>query len=944
MSQKAKNLLDIIKNKSSGTVAIFADGDRYKCFSEDATFIANAIFVSEVGLKKVSIGTEEILCLSMNAGQYTRVVRDLILLLGYRVELYDEKNGRYNLKAKGNLGNLGDFEDIVSSAGVELNDVSTVMCVSLSGDDSTRENILTILTCNPPDLRITVARFNDSEHFSLFEQCVVALNPRECIFLQKESFSAQRKYKQLGVSLQRSNVQKVIIEGCMDHSESICRSKVQAILKKQFKEFDQSVGVHVIYSLLNYMQLLDDEKYMNSFSLINYASTGYMYVSYATLCALDVFTVGSDNDSFVSKGVACSLYEHLNRCRTHSGRRLLREWMRRPLFDFRLIQERLDVVEALFTNTVVRQRLYTDILKRIPDISYLTRRLIQKKSTLQDVYKTYQLAQLLPLLVEVLQDLNVEMHQSAIKALFMEPLEQISLQLEPFSACIESAVDISYAEKCGRYRIKPEIDPELFAWSEELEKIEQRLEEFQMKSKLNCDSIKLESRDDGYFFRVTLNMEKLIRGKVKIIETTKGSGILFRSLDLEQINEEYCELNNAYENKQKLLTSCLIETCAGYVPVLNSLSERIGIIDALLSFAVVASTSSSPYVRPQLLEKGSNVFDLVQCRHPVLEQTPIEYIPNDVRLRNENDDSQTRFVVLTGANMGGKSTYLKSAALTVFLAQIGCFVPCSEARFSVVDGIFTRVGASDSQFKGISTFMAEMMDCAYTLETATEHSLIIIDELGRGTSTYDGFGLAWAIAEEIITRIKCVCLFATHFHELSKLQQKYPTEVENLKVETLVNPDDGTLTILYQVSKGVADQSFGINIAKLLFPASIVAENFKKEICRVLFPLFLPSFPLRLLSLLPSSSIILILLLLPYSAGVRSLETALNGCGQLVNSGGGGAHGQKMMPEAALAAAGYSEIIVATSCMPYWTSSKPHEGRGAFCSRLRPCPTWQFFL
>ncbi|KAL7646721.1 UNVERIFIED_CONTAM: hypothetical protein RMT77_001974 [Armadillidium vulgare] len=816
-----------LEEKPSTSVRIFDRGEYFTVHGEDALLAAKEIFHTNSVIKHLGSGSKRVPSVVLSKLNFESFVRDLLLVKQYRVVVYKQTSSSKNdweETFKASPGNLVQFEDILFGPNSEIAVNAGVLALKLTSNAD--KKLIGAAYVDLNEQVLLVSEFYDSDSFTNLEALIVQLGARECIIPSGDSGPDGVKLRQV---LSRNKL--LITErkrsefNVKDAGQDIGRlikgkSEEEQLTIATRPEMSLANAVSALVVAIKYLELLSSEANVNQFTLKSFEPGVFLHLDSAALKALHV---EPSEDSRRTVGKETNLFSLLDKCATPQGKRLLAQWIRQPLVDVNKIVERQNLVESFLNTVEVRHSLSEEHLKRIPDLNRLSRKISRKAATLQDCYRLFQCIQQLPDICETLGRYDGP-HIATVTAVFTSPLQEVVEDMSKFQEMVEMTLDMNQAAQ-GDFVIKPEFDDNLSELREQMDELEEGIQKELRKAAndLNLEagkSIKLESNNQlGYFFRVTLKEEKVLRNnrQYRMIDTNK-SGVRFRNSTLQDLNDQYISARESYEEQQKSVADEIINIAAGYVEVIQNLTTIVATLDCIVSFATVASSAPIPYCRPKLLPKGSGKIKLKACRHPCLElQDDVSFIPNDCLLNPEVDGT---FHIITGPNMGGKSTFLRSVGTAVLMAQIGSFVACDEAEISVVDSILARVGAGDCQMKGVSTFMTEMLETATILRTASKDSLIIIDELGRGTSTYDGFGLAWAISEYIAKEIKAFCLFATHFHELTTLSEEI-AEVKNYHVTaTTIN---NTLTLLYQVKSGPCDRSFGIHVAELAnFPASVI--------------------------------------------------------------------------------------------------------------------------
>ncbi|KAK1940330.1 putative DNA mismatch repair enzyme [Babesia divergens] len=741
--------------------------------------------------------------------------------------------------------------DVLNTEGAYKHTV--VLAVVCSRQKSAIKSI-GLAICNLLNSSFQVAEISDNEYFTLLESIVLQVAPTVCTLCTTNDTLDIKRIKHI---LSLCNVQ------CVSHTFANAKDNISAAeelklksniefllgendhLRNHVKLLSQHLAMRALLSIFDTFDFMTHATFKNKFHMELYTVDKYLSMDRAAFASLSILP---QNSNYMGNASSTTLFGLLNKCRTPIGTRRLRMWVSQPLTDIQEINNRHDCVEAFKAN--LYKIMQAECLRKVPDLDAIAVKLRgvdgnsewsskQKSSiTFEDLVRLHDCIIAVNRMVQFILIPYDGKHANTVKKMFTEPLLHIASLFETYLRLVEKTVDLKEAER-RNYVLNRNFDKILVKVGSKLDRIREDMESLRssLEDELFYSSTKgrrgstlklVECNNMGFLFRVSKKDQTLVTSsdspnlKVEKVRLNKNE-FLFTTPQLRSLCTKFSNAHTEYERAQSTLVNKAFKVAASYWVLVERFANIIATLDILVGFAEVAATHN--YVRP-VIDTENKEVNLVGARHPLVEcgfSTRV-FVANDLVMKRET----SRVHITTGPNMGGKSTYIRQVGLIAVMNQIGSFVPCTSAKLPVFQHILCRVGASDIQLRGVSTFLAEMVEAAAILKTANDNSLAIIDELGRGTSTYDGFGLAWAIIVDLIERTKCYCLCATHFHEMGNIAAEYPGVV-NKYVNAKFFEETRKMVFLYEIKDGICKDSYAINVADIaMFPQDVIANAQKK--------------------------------------------------------------------------------------------------------------------
>lgn len=795
-----------VKAENPGAMLLFRMGDFYELFYTDAQNAARVLGLTLTSRDKNSENP-----IPMAGFPYHQLDNYLQKLIqnGFRAAICDQ------------------VEDPKKAKGLVRREVTRVITPGTLTDDQLldpRES--NFIACVAPAketlglawLELSTGRFLVSEvEPALLQDELARIRPAECIVPEGHAADGD-------LPVNRSDLGGPVLTGrpewCFskDESRRLLTEHFGVKTLEGFDIEDSSPAVTAAGALMEYIRDTQRSSLGHISRLESYRHNRHMTIDEATRRSLELTHTMRDGQR------QQSLLGTIDETCTPMGARLLADWLSSPLTDLQQINDRLDAVEEMVSNLTLRDEL-RDLLKGMYDLQRLTSRVATGRCTPRDLSCLASTLGQLPKLKAKLTQ------RSASRLTTLE--ERVDMCPEVRKAITETIVEEPPITVADGGVVREGFDSKLDELRDLAKGGKQWIASYQAKEseRTGIPNLKIGfNKVFGYYLEVTAaHWSKVPEDYIR--KQTLKNQERYITPELKEYEDKVLRAEDQSKALEQEIYAKLKDDVAHHVARLLSTADALAEIDVFVGLGTLAGAAG--YCRPEVTEDA--VLDIREGRHPVLDRLMAagEFVPNDVRLGVECDSEETstaggigtangRVQLITGPNMAGKSTYIRQAALLTVMAQIGSFVPASEARIGIADRVFARVGASDELGKGQSTFMVEMTETARILNSATNRSVVILDEIGRGTSTYDGISLAWSITEHLHDETQCRTMFATHYHELTDLTQTLK-HASNWHVAVQENNDD--VIFLHRVIEGAAGRSYGIHVAKLAGVPRTVTER-----------------------------------------------------------------------------------------------------------------------
>lgn len=764
ISPGMQQYLDIKQNYPDAFL-LFRMGDFYELFYDDAVKAAQILELTLTSRNKNSVNPIPMAGVPHHSVQQ---YIDILIDLGYKVAIAEQ------------------MEDPKKAVGVVKRDVVQVVTPGTAVDalnTGKENNFLIAIDRTQTSYALSYLDLATGEFF------VTSLSDFDAVVDEISALKAREVV--VGYDLSSEEVQRKILE-----------TQLNVLVSQELIGFDNAdlidyslsdLEISVASKLLNYVMTTQKRHLTHLQAVQHYEIKDFLLMDAASKKSLDLLQNARTGKKHGS------LYWLLDETKTAMGTRMLRFWIDRPLVSVSAIQKRQTIIQAFLEHFFERSDL-TETLKGVYDIERLASRVSFGKANPKDLLQLANTLSNVPAIKGVLTEMKADVLTQLIEQLDPMPdlLELITSAIDPNASATITEGNIiknGFNTTLDEYRV---IMRDGTTWIAELEAKE--------RENSGINNLKIDyNKKDGYYFHVTNSNREQVPDHFFRKATLKNS----ERYGTETLSRLESQMLDARENSASLEYDLFLQVrdqTETFIAHIQKLAKTIAEIDVLQSLAVVAENNH--YIQPDIIKNGQEI-QIINGRHAVVEKVmgAQEYVPNSIEF-----DAETMIQLITGPNMSGKSTYMRELALTVVMTQIGSFIPAEQVQLPIFDAIFTRIGAADDLISGQSTFMVEMMEANHAIRRATKNSLILFDELGRGTATYDGIALAQAIVEYIHEHVGAKTLFATHYHELVTLENSLQ-HLKNVHVATL--EANGEVTFLHKIEPGPADKSYGIHVAKI---------------------------------------------------------------------------------------------------------------------------------